>query len=70
MNRLLILGAGTAGTMAANKLAKHLPDWQITMVDQHTTHYYQPGYLFIPFGGYTPKRSRSPRRSSFPTASS
>lgn len=66
MNRLLILGAGTAGTMAANKLAKHLPDWQITMVDQQTTHYYQPGYLFIPFGGYTPDEVTKPTRKFIP----
>ena len=66
MNRLLILGAGTAGTMAANKLAKHLPDWQITMVDQHTTHYYQPGYLFIPFGGYTPQEITKPTKKFIP----
>ena len=41
MKRLLILGAGTAGTMAVNKLHPHLPadEWKITMVDQQTTHY-------------------------------
>lgn len=54
MKRLLILGAGTAGTMMANKLRKTLPtsDWDISIVDQHKTHYYQPGFLFIPFGIY------------------
>lgn len=54
MKRLLILGAGTAGTMMANKLRKALPssEWDISIVDQHKTHYYQPGFLFIPFGIY------------------
>ncbi|NOZ45722.1 MAG: NAD(P)/FAD-dependent oxidoreductase [Chlorobi bacterium] len=54
MKRLLILGAGTAGTMMANKMRKALDreDWNITIVDQHKTHYYQPGFLFIPFGIY------------------
>ncbi len=66
MKRLLILGAGTAGTMAANKLAKHLPDWKITMVDQHQTHYYQPGYLFIPFGAYTPDEVVKPTKKFVP----
>jgi sulfide:quinone oxidoreductase len=66
MKRLLILGAGTAGTMAANKLVKHLPDWKITMVDQHTTHYYQPGYLFIPFGAYTPDEVTKPTKRFIP----
>jgi sulfide:quinone oxidoreductase len=41
--------------MAANKLRPRLDDnWEITIVDQFDTHYYQPGFLFIPFGIYTP----------------
>jgi sulfide:quinone oxidoreductase len=52
MKRLLVLGAGTAGTMVVNKLRRKLPQsaWEITVVDQDVTHHYQPGYLFIPFG--------------------
>ncbi len=39
--------------MAANKLRPRLGDnWDITIVDQNDTHYYQPGFLFIPFGIY------------------
>lgn len=52
---LLILGAGTGGTMVANKMV-HLLDldtWRIVVVDQDPYHYYQPGLLFIPFGVYT-----------------
>jgi sulfide:quinone oxidoreductase len=50
MRKLLILGAGTAGTMAANHLRKALDDgWSITVVDRDTDHHYQPGYLFVPF---------------------
>lgn len=54
MKQLLILGAGTAGTMAANKLRHRLAadDWAITVVDSKPEHHYQPGYLFIPFGTY------------------
>jgi sulfide:quinone oxidoreductase len=54
MKKLLILGAGTAGTMVANKLSHllDLAEWQITVVDQEQVHYYQPGFLFIPFGFY------------------
>ncbi|RLE16409.1 MAG: NAD(P)/FAD-dependent oxidoreductase [Actinobacteria bacterium] len=56
MKRILILGAGTAGTMAANKLHKKLGGtWDITIVDQDEIHYYQPGFLFIPFGSYRPE---------------
>jgi sulfide:quinone oxidoreductase len=52
VKNLLILGAGTAGTMTANKLRKRLDraEWQITIIDQDDRHNYQPGYLFLPFG--------------------
>jgi sulfide:quinone oxidoreductase len=55
MRRLLILGAGTAGTMVANKLRRRLPSdtWSVTVVDRATEHHYQPGYLFVPFGGHS-----------------
>ena len=54
MKRIVILGAGTAGTITANKLAQELDlsEWKITIVDQSELHYYQPGFLFIPFGIY------------------
>ncbi len=57
MKNLVILGAGTAGTMMANKLINLLNrnEWQITIIDQSTEHYYQPGFLFIPFGIYEKK---------------
>jgi len=57
MKKILILGAGTGGTIMANKLAAGLEDneWQITIIDQEKNHYYQPGFLFIPFGIYTKK---------------
>ncbi len=54
MKKIVILGGGTAGTMMANKLRKALDreEWGITVIDKHKTHYYQPGFLFIPFGIY------------------
>lgn len=54
---LIIIGAGTAGTMMANKLNHELDNhqWQITIIDRDNTHYYQPGFLFIPFGIYKPE---------------
>lgn len=69
MKKLLILGGGTAGTMMVNKLAPVLDkkEWQITIVDQNETHYYQPGFLFIPFGIYTPEDVIKPRRDYFPS---
>ena len=40
MKKILILGAGTAGTMLSNKLTQVLSrdDWKITIVDQDETH--------------------------------
>jgi sulfide:quinone oxidoreductase len=69
MKKLVILGAGTAGTMAANKLRPQLArdEWSITIVDQHETHYYQPGYLFIPFGIYRPDEVTKPTKRFIPT---
>lgn len=57
MKELLILGAGTAGTMMANHLNHELnkKEWNITIVDERMKHYYQPGYLFLPFDIYSPK---------------
>ena len=67
MKKLLILGAGTAGTMVANRMAAQLNgDWQITIVDPRETHYYQPGFLFIPFGMYTRNDVVKPTRDFIP----
>ena len=53
MKRLVILGGGTAGTVVANKLRRGLAleDWRITVIDRDPDHLYQPGLLFVPFGG-------------------
>ena len=68
MKKLLILGAGTAGTILANKLSHELnPDeWRITIVDQDEVHYYQPGFLFIPFGIYGENDVKKPKRDYMP----
>ena len=68
MNRLLILGGGTAGTMAANRLRRRLDSasWKITVVDQSDTHHYQPGHLFIPFGIYLPRDVVKPLKRFIP----
>ena len=68
MKKLVILGAGTAGTMMVNRFSNALDkgEWNITIVDQHETHYYQPGFLFIPFGIYTRRDVVKPKRDFFP----
>ena len=49
-DRIVILGAGTGGTLTANRLRKELKDVTITVVDENDRHVYQPGLLFVPFG--------------------
>ena len=68
MKRLLVLGAGTAGTMVVNKLRPRLDEaeWTITVVDQEATHHYQPGFLFLPFGDYRPEEIVKPKKNFIP----
>lgn len=68
MKTLLILGGGTGGTMAANKFAAKLDprEWRIVVVDREQTHYYQPGFLFIPFGIYRPQDVIKTKRKLLP----
>lgn len=70
MKNLLILGAGSAGTMAANKLYKKLDknEWAISVVDQDNQHLYQPGLLLLPFGVYEPEELIKPRKQLLPSA--
>ena len=66
MQTLIILGAGTAGTMMANHLHRELvrkadpAAWRIVIVDEREQHYYQPGFLFIPFDIYRPDETIMP----------
>ncbi|WP_339063043.1 FAD/NAD(P)-binding oxidoreductase [Tepidibacillus marianensis] len=68
MKKLLILGAGTAGTMMANHLNKKMNknEWTITIVDQDEKHFYQPGFLFIPFDIYSEKDVVKPKSKFIP----
>ena len=68
MRNLLVLGAGTAGTMIVNKLRPLLDkkEWSIRIVDQDPTHHYQPGFLFIPFGTYQPSQVTKPKERFMP----
>jgi len=68
MKNLLILGAGTAGTMMANHLRPKLyrDQWEITIVDQYKTHYYQPGFLFLPFDTYKEKQVKKKGKKFIP----
>ena len=62
-SRIVILGAGTGGTLTANRLRRHFRhgDVSITVVDQDDRHVYQPGLLFVPFGLAQPEDIVRPR---------
>lgn len=68
MTRIAILGAGTAGTIMANRLRRrYAADVRagrttITVVDGAGMHLYQPGLLFVPFGQYDPADLVRPQR--------
>ena len=68
MKTFVILGAGTGGTMVANKMSHELDsqEWRIIIIDKFETHYYQPGFLFIPFGIYSPSDVIKPKRDFIP----
>ncbi len=68
MRKLVVLGAGTAGTIVVNKLRPRLSEdeWTITIVDQEPDHLYQPGFLFIPFGTYQPDDVVKPKSDFIP----
>ena len=55
---IVILGAGTAGTILANKLAKK---YSVTIIDANPDHYYQPGFLFLPFKKTSLKKIKKPK---------
>jgi sulfide:quinone oxidoreductase len=70
MKNIVILGAGTAGTMMANKLVTILDhdEWLITIVDHEKEHYYQPGFLFLPFDIYSERDVKKPKETFLPSS--
>ncbi len=68
MKRIVILGAGTGGTMMANHLNHELDmdKWEIVVIDEREEHYYQPGYLFLPFDIYEPEDIIKPIQKFIP----
>jgi sulfide:quinone oxidoreductase len=62
-HRVVILGAGTGGTLTANRLRRRYSadEARITVVDQDDRHVYQPGLLFVPFGLAHPEDVVRPR---------
>jgi sulfide:quinone oxidoreductase len=67
--RVVILGGGVGGTIVANRLARKLSRWidagdlTVTVVDRLGDHVYQPGFMYITFGGERAERLARPERS-------
>jgi sulfide:quinone oxidoreductase len=63
-HRILILGAGTGGTLVANRLRRlYGEDAQIVVLDRDDRHLYQPGLLLVPFGMARPQDLVRSRRA-------
>jgi len=65
--RIVVLGGGTGGTLAANRLRRLLDRdaAEITVIDPDDAHLYQPGLLFVPFGLTRPSSLTRPRGRQF-----
>jgi sulfide:quinone oxidoreductase len=63
MRRIVVLGGGTGGTIAANRLRGIYGRGkaEIVVVDPDDEHVYQPGLRFVPFGLADPARLVRPR---------
>lgn len=69
MERILVLGGGVGGTLAANLLARRLRRRidsgavSVTLVDEGGDHVYQPGFMYIAMGGERAEHLVRPERS-------
>jgi sulfide:quinone oxidoreductase len=55
--RILILGVGIGGQVAANELRRRLPgEHRVTLIDRNLTHAFAPSFLWVMTGHRTPER--------------
>lgn len=64
MRKVVIVGAGTGGSIMANRLRKKARrgELEIHVIDPDPQHLYQPGLLFLPFGMTTEQKITKPKR--------
>ncbi len=68
MQRIVIVGGGVGGTLAANLLARELGrqidrgEVSLTVVDREGEHVYQPGFMYIAMGNQKPEGLVRPER--------
>lgn len=66
MQRIVIVGGGVGGTLAANLIARKLRrgirhgEVSVTVVDERGEHVYQPGFMYIAMGGERPENLARP----------
>lgn len=64
--RILILGAGAAGTSMANRLNNALSGARITIAGKRPQHYYQPGYTLVASGLWPEEQVATPTEHWLP----
>ena len=65
-HEVLIIGAGTAGIMAASQLKKQRPKLKIGILDPAETHYYQPAWTLVGADAYKFSDTARPMKSLIP----
>ena len=66
MERILVVGGGTGGTVLANRLSKKLGDEidagdvEVRLVNDSPNHVYKPVYLYVAFGQREPEDALRP----------
>jgi sulfide:quinone oxidoreductase len=68
MARIVIIGGGSAGIMAAARLRRELPmdEAEITIVERSDKHIYQPGFTLVVFGLEEPEDLVKPMKEVIP----